>query len=186
MRAAISRPAASLILMALSLSACDRAEAARASAPSARAASARPPSGVDDPTKAIAEVNAMESLLATIADVDRPDEEAQAALSKGRGAGLSVRELASAAVGRGQALLRRGARARAKTFFEWAREKDAKNYTSSFSLAKLAAADQDEERTGMYLQEVKDRGGKRLLLTVGGDPDLAAMRDRPAIRAIWQ
>jgi hypothetical protein len=62
---------------------------------------------------------------------------------------------------------------RAKPFFEYAMAADEKYPDAPFNLAKLAANEGDLERVKELLTEVKARGGKKLLKTVGYDPTFA-------------
>ncbi|MCB9702965.1 MAG: hypothetical protein H6711_13810 [Myxococcales bacterium] len=125
---------------------------------------------------------AIDKLLAEVKSKKTKDDRAEKALAEAEAAGAEVADLAKAANARGEALMGDGERA--QKFFEWARDKDPKNADASFNLAKMTVLAGDIPGTITHLEEVKKRGGKKLLKTVGYDPLFELVKDDPKVQAL--
>ncbi|MGB1276869.1 MAG: hypothetical protein ACPG77_14080 [Nannocystaceae bacterium] len=106
------------------------------------------------------------------------DARATKALAELEAAGATVREVAEAANARGENL----SGERATKMFEWARDKDTSYPNPSYNLAKQTVLTGDTTATIAHLQEVKKRGGRKLLKQVGYDPLFEVVKDDPKVR----
>ncbi|HGG57322.1 MAG TPA: hypothetical protein ENK31_05955 [Nannocystis exedens] len=125
---------------------------------------------------------AIAALLKTAARKRTSDSKAEKALAEAEELGAEPRELAEAANSRGEALF--GERDRAIQFFEWARDKDEKYPDPSFNLAKIEVLAGNVPATIAHLQEVKKRGGRKLLKTVGYDPLFEVVKDDRTVQKL--
>ena len=125
---------------------------------------------------------AIAALLKTAARKRTSDSKAEKALAEAEELGAEPRELAKAANSRGEALF--GERDRAIKFFEWARDKDEKYPDPSFNLAKIEVLAGNVPATIAHLQEVKKRGGRKLLKTVGYDPLFEVVKDDRTVQKL--
>ncbi len=125
---------------------------------------------------------AIAALLKKAAKKRTSDSKAEKALAEAEELGAEPRELAKAANTRGEALF--GERDRAIKFFEWARDKDEKYPDPSFNLAKIEVLAGNVPGTIAHLQEVKKRGGRKLLKTVGYDPLFEVVKDDRTVQKL--
>ncbi|MCA8965638.1 MAG: hypothetical protein KDC48_12210 [Planctomycetes bacterium] len=123
------------------------------------------------------------SLLKTVSNKRTSDAKADKALADAEGLGAEVRALAEAANDRGDALLGEEGD-RSTKYFEWARDKDTSYPDPSFNLAKMTVLSGDVPGTIAHLEEVKKRGGKKLLKTVGYDPLFEVVKDDKKVQAL--
>ena len=137
--------------------------------------------GADDAGET-AEADPVKPLLDEVTNKKTKDDRAMAALAEAKKAGAEARQLAEAANKRGTNLMT--SPDRATKFFEYARTADDKYPDASFNLAKLAANTGEVATVKELLQETKDRGGKKLLKTVGFDPTFALVADDPDVVAL--
>lgn len=110
------------------------------------------------------------------------DDRALAALAEAEKAGATPTDLAKAANARGLAL--HASPERAKTFFEWAAEKDPKYADPVFNIAKQFAMLGDVPMVKEYLTKTRERGGKRLLRQIEFDPMWEIVKDDPEVRKL--
>lgn len=122
------------------------------------------------------------ALLAEIAKKKTTDERATEALTEAETAGATEKELARAAHKRGTALF--ATPDRAKTFFEYALDKDKKYPDPAFELAKQELNTGELDAAKAHLEEVKKRGGKKLLGQIDYDPMWDVLKDDPDVRAL--
>jgi len=121
-------------------------------------------------------------LLDEVKNKRTKDDRARKALEEAEAAGVTIVELAKAAHARAEGL--GGEAERAAAFYEWARDKDPKFADPSFSLAKMSALTGDIDATISHLTEVKKRGGRKLLKTVGYDPTFEVVKDDPKVQEL--
>ena len=112
------------------------------------------------------------------------DDRALAALGEAEAAGAEAKDLAKAANARGLAL--HATPDRAKTFFQWALDKDPKAADPAFNLAKQAAVLGEVDETKKWLTETKNRGGKKLIAQIEYDPMWEIVKDDPDVKALLQ
>jgi hypothetical protein len=124
----------------------------------------------------------IEPLLKEIAKKKTKDDRAMAALGEAKTLGALPADLAKAANARGMALFSEPERA--QTWFEWAKGADPEFPDASFNLAKLAANAGEIDTVLEHLKDVKARGGKKLLKTVGFDPTFALVADDPVVQKL--
>lgn len=110
------------------------------------------------------------------------DAKATQLLDDAKAKGAAPTDVAKAANARGVALM--GEPERAKPFFEYAMAADEKYPDAPFNLAKIAANEGDIDRVKELLAEVKARGGKKLLKTVGFDPTFALVAGEPDVEKL--
>lgn len=110
------------------------------------------------------------------------DDRALEALAELEAAGAKIRDVAKAANARGVAL--HATPDRAKTFFEWALEKDEKYPDPAFNLAKQTVNTGEVAETVKWLTEVKKRKGKKLLQQIEFDPMWEIVKDDPDVKAL--
>lgn len=151
---------------------------------SAAAGEAGGEAGGSDGGDAKADAPDPKALLTEAKSKKTKDERALAALAEAEAAGAEPKDLAKAANARGQAL--HATPDRAKTFFEWAVEKDPKSADAAFNLAKQAVVLGEVDETKKWLEETKKRGGKKLLAQVEYDPMWEIVADDPDVKALLQ
>lgn len=122
------------------------------------------------------------ALLAEVAKKKTKDERANEALAEAEAAGATEKELAQAAHKRGKALF--ATPERAKAFFEYALDKDKKYPDPVFELAKQEVNTSELDAAKAHLEEVKKRGGKKLLGQIDYDPMWDVLKDDPDVRAL--
>jgi hypothetical protein len=122
-------------------------------------------------------------LLKSVRSKRTSDAKADKALADAEGLGAEARELAEAANDRGDALFGEEGD-RATKYFEWARDKDTSYPDPSFNLAKITVLSGNVPGTIAHLEEVKKRGGKKLLKTVGYDPLFEVVKDDKTVQAL--
>ncbi|MEZ4385687.1 MAG: hypothetical protein R3A79_30490 [Nannocystaceae bacterium] len=122
------------------------------------------------------------SLLKTVSNKRTSDAKADKALADAEALGAEVRALAEAANDRGDALS--DDEARSTKYLEWARDKDTTYPDPSFNLAKGSVLSGNVAATIAHLEEVKKRGGTKLLKTVGYDPLFEVVKDDPKVQAL--
>jgi hypothetical protein len=137
-------------------------------------------SGGDD-AKAAADPK---TLLTEVKSKKTKDDRALAALGEAEAAGAEAKDLAKAANARGLAL--HATPDRAKTFFQWALDKDPKAADPAFNLAKQAAVLGEVDETKKWLTETKNRGGKKLIAQIEYDPMWEIVKDDPDVKALLQ
>ena len=125
---------------------------------------------------------AIAALLKSARSKRTSDAKADKALAEAEEQGAELRDLAKAANDRGEALM--GERDRAIKYFEWARDKDAKYPDASFNLAKIEVLAGNVPGTIAHLEEVKKRGGRKLLKTVGYDPLFEVVKDDRTVQKL--
>jgi hypothetical protein len=103
-------------------------------------------------------------------------------LAEAEAAGAKPRELAKAALARGNKLFETPDRA--KAFFEWAAVKDPKYPDPLFALAKQAVVTGEIDQAKEYLKQVHARGGKKLLSQIDFDQTWEIVKDDPEIRKL--
>jgi hypothetical protein len=135
-----------------------------------------------EPAEADPEGPDPQALLKTAVSPRTKDDEARALLGQAEEAGASVRDVAQAAVDRGTAL--HATPDRAKTFFEWAADKDPKFPLPVWQLARQAVIEGDIDRAKELLGDVKKRGGTRLLQQIDFDPMWDIVKDDPDVRKL--
>lgn len=128
------------------------------------------------------EVDPVPGLLDEVKNKKTKDDRALAALAEAKEAGAKDRDLAKAATKRGKSLL--SDPERATKFFEYAQDIDKKYPDATFELAKLTANTGEAEKTIELLEEVKKRGGKKLLKNVEFDPTFALVANEPAVQKL--
>jgi Flp pilus assembly protein TadD len=122
------------------------------------------------------------ALLKTAVNPRTKDDEAKTLMAQAEESGATVREVAKAGVDRGLAL--HATPERAKTFFEWAGEKDPKYPDPIWHLARQAAVQGDVDEAKELLGTVKQRGGKKLLQQIDFDPMWEILKDDPDVRKL--
>ncbi|HWB75634.1 MAG TPA: hypothetical protein VG755_11785 [Nannocystaceae bacterium] len=122
------------------------------------------------------------ALLTEVKNKKTKDERAIAALEEALTAGAKLRDVAKAANARGEKLYETPDRA--KTFFEWAAAKDPKYPDPEFNLAKQLVVTGDLDECKKHLEEVKKRGGKKLLGQIEYDATWEVVKDDPAVRKL--
>ncbi len=120
------------------------------------------------------------ALMAEAKNKKTKDDRALAALAEAEAAGAKPNALAKAAKARGDAL--HDAPDRAKTFYEWANEKDPKYPDAAFALAKQAVNLGEIEETKKWLKIVHERKGKKLLQQLSFDPMWEIVADDPEVK----
>lgn len=138
-----------------------------------------PPPPAVDPAAA-AEAN--KKLLDEAKTKKTSDARAKKALEEAEKGGATVRELATAANARGEALFDDPERAAA--FFTWAKDKDTTYPDPVFNLAKQSANAGEVPGTVELLKEVSKRGGKTLLKQVGFDPTFEIVKDDAEVQKL--
>ncbi|MCA9693341.1 MAG: hypothetical protein KC636_27345 [Myxococcales bacterium] len=160
-------------------------EAAASEAPAASEAETAGEAPPEDPAAAeAAKKETVDKLVAEATNKKTKDDRAIKALEEAEAAGAELPELAKAANKRGESLS--GDPERAAKFFEWAKDKDEKFPDPVFNLAKQAVLTGDTETTITLLEEVKKRGGKKLLKQVGFDPLFEVVKDDPKVQALMK
>ena len=124
----------------------------------------------------------IEALLKTARNKRTSDAKADKALADAEAKGADGPTLAKAANDRGLALM--GEAERAIKLFEYARDKDPKFADASFNLAKIEVLSGNVAGTIAHLEEVKKRGGRSLLKTVGYDPLFEVVKDDRTVQAL--
>lgn len=122
------------------------------------------------------------ALIKEIKNKRTKDARAQAAVAEAEAAGVEPAELAKALNARGEAL--HASPERAKTWFELALEKDAKDPKPAWNLAKQAAVVGELDEAKKWLAVVKERKGKKLLKQIEFDPMWEILKDDPDVRAL--
>jgi colicin import membrane protein len=162
-------------------------DAAESGAPAAESAGAAEAGGdakaVDPVAEAEAKAAALKQLLDEIKNKRTKDKRADEALTEAEAAGAELKVLAKAAMSRGDKLLGKD-QARAKKYYEWARDKDPKFADPVFALAKMTVVTGDTGATITLLEEVKKRGGRKLLQQVGYDPLFEVVKDDPKVQSL--
>lgn len=122
------------------------------------------------------------ALIKEIKNKRTKDARAQAAVAEAEAAGVEPAELAKALNARGEAL--HASPERAKTWFQLALEKDAKDPKPAWNLAKQAAVVGELDEAKKWLAVVKERKGKKLLKQIEFDPMWEILKDDPDVRAL--
>jgi hypothetical protein len=150
-----------------------KAEGGDAKADTGEGGAADPTAGVPADPKA---------LFTEVKNKKTKDDRALAALAEAEAAGAKLRDVAAAANARGEKLFEDPERA--KTFFEWAAAKDPKYPEPEFNLAKQAVITGDIDLVNKHLNEVKARGGKKLLGQIEYDATWELVKDDPNVRKL--
>lgn len=128
------------------------------------------------------DVDPIPGLLTEVKNKKTKDDRAMAALGEAKEAGAKDRDLAVAATKRGKSLS--SDPERATKFFEYAQDIDKKYPDATFELAKITVNTGEAEKTIELLEEVKKRGGKKLLKNVEFDPTFALVANEPAVQKL--
>ena len=137
-----------------------------------------------EPTDPTAPAADPATLLTEVKNKKTTDERALAALDEAGTAGAKLRDIAKAANARGEKLFEHPERA--KAFFEWAAAKDPKYPDPVFNLAKQAVVTGDVDEVKKHLEQVKARGGKKLLGQIEYDATWEIVKDDPAVRKLLE
>jgi hypothetical protein len=152
-----------------------------ATAPPTTADAVPPPAGdgSEPPQDPAAQIKA---LLDEAGSKRTKDARATAALAEAEALGATPRDLAAAALKRGKALF--GAADQAATWFQWAADKDPKFPDPVFELARQSVVTGEIEPTRVLLQQVAERGGKKLLKQIEFDPTWEIVKDDPEVKKL--
>jgi len=118
--------------------------------------------------------------------LETDDPTAKQALVDAIAAGGERLEAAKIANTRGEALMAKGEGERAEEWFRWAADTHKRFSEPIYNLATLAAYAGDLELAKEHLEELKNRGNKKLMKKVGVDPAFALLIDDPEVRAIYE
>jgi hypothetical protein len=153
-----------------------------ASGPPPAATSGPADGGADETTGDTGGAVDPEALLKEIKSKKTKDARVTAAVTEAEAAGVDPAALAKALNARGDALYADPDRAR--PFFELANDKDPKDATAAFNLAKQAALVGDVDEAKKWLTVVHERKGKKLLKRIEFDPMWEIVKDDPDVRAM--